>query len=111
MNCLVVVLAALLLALPPQVALAEEPPPTPTLAPVTGFTPTATQTHQLQYFARQAAYGVHPSTVITNTTSSGSVWLLERRFTYGEAAIVVLLMAVALLLTLDLMLRLGTVRL
>jgi hypothetical protein len=95
----------------PAPVLADAPPPTPTLAVPVSTTTSATQTLQLQEFSRQAAYGVHPSTVVTKTTSSGSVWVIERRFTYGEAATVILLMAVVLVLAFDVALRLAVIRL
>jgi len=82
------------------------PPPTPTLVPIYSGG-CCTQTHQLQQFARELVYGVHPSSVITKTTSAGSVWLIERRFTYGEAAVVILLMAVVLVMLFDLAIRVG----
>lgn len=83
-------------AAPPAVYAQEPPPPTPTLAPIVGPDPSATQTLQLQEFARDAAYLVRHTTTYT-TTSTGAPWSLERRVTYGEASVVVMLMVVALL--------------
>ena len=83
------------------------PPPTPTLVQPITDTISGDQALQLQEFARGLLYGVHPSTVITKTTTSGSIWLIERRFTYGEAAVVILLMALVLVLVFDLGVRIG----
>lgn len=77
---------------------AQEPPPTPTLAPVISNTTSATQTLQLQEFARSQAYLTQHTTVYT-TTVGGSTWAVERRFTYGEAGITVVVMALALVET------------
>ena len=87
------------------------PPPTPTLVPVISRTVSATQTLQLQEFTRQLAYGVHPSTVMTKTVTSGSVWVIERRFTYGEMGLSIICLALVLVLIFDLVLRIGTVEL
>lgn len=83
------------------------PPPTPTLVQPVTDTISGDQALQIQEFLRDLSYGVHPSTVITKTASSGSVWLIERRFTYGEAAVVILLMAVVLVLLFDIGIRVG----
>jgi len=61
------------------------------------------------HFAQQSAQYYDDITIV-NTTSSGAVWILERRFTYGDAAIVTALFAVVLLLVFDIMLRLATLR-
>lgn len=114
MHYVYLAVCVLLLSLAPIMpasVLADAPPPTPTLAMPVSTTTSATQTLQLQDFSRQAAYGVHPASVVTKTTSSGAVWLIERRFTYGEAATVILLMAVALVLVFDVVLRLAVIRL
>jgi hypothetical protein len=86
------------------------PQSTPTLVPATGSTTSPSQTLQIQEFTRELLYGVHPSTVITKTTSSGSTWLIERRFTYGEAAVVIVLMALLLVALLDIVIRVGLTR-
>lgn len=73
------------------------PPPTPTLAPVVGPDPSATQTLQLQAFTRDLYYYVQHTTSYTTTTSSGAPWALERRVSYGDASVVIVLLVVALL--------------
>jgi len=76
----------------------------PTPSPTSAITPTATV--QSSY-----ASGLEASTVITETTSSGAVWVIERRFTYGEAATVIMLMAITLVMVFDIALRLAVIRL
>jgi len=88
-------LAAVLLLSIAAPVLADEPPPLPTLVPVVGVTTSATQTLQLQEFARENAYLIRQTTAYTATVN-GSVWAVERRFTYGEAGITILLMALVL---------------
>ncbi len=92
---------------PVGVAAQPPPPPTPTLVPVVGPDPSATQTLQLQEFTRDLAYLIRHTTIYT-TTSSGASWALERRVSYGEAAVVVLLIAVALIQVGDLVNRFTT---
>ena len=53
---------------------------------------------------------IYASTVITNTTASGEVWVIERSYTYGEAAIVIVLMARVLIAVFDIVLRLAVMR-
>lgn len=79
----------------PSVGAQTPPPPTPTLAPVTGSQTSATQTLQLQEFTRDLAYLLQNTTTYT-TTTTGAAWALERRVSYGEAAVVIMLMVVAL---------------
>ena len=86
---------------------ADDPPPTPTLAPVVGSTTSATQTLQLQEFARRSSYLAEYTTVITATTS-GAAWVLERRFTYGEASITIVGMALVLIQAFGLMYKVVT---
>ncbi len=74
---------------------AQEPPPTPTLAPVISKTTSATQTFQLQEFARSEAYMIANTTTYT-TTIGGSTWAIERKFSYGEIGVVVVAMALVL---------------
>lgn len=88
---------------------ADDPPPTPTLVPITGATTSATQTMQLQEFAREMAYLVGQTTVYT-ATINGATWAVERRFSYGEAGITIVLMALVLLKVLDLTYRVVTRR-
>lgn len=105
----VLLILVLLLAVQPSAALAQQPtpPPTPTLAPVVGASTSATQTLQLQDFARRESYLLEASTVYT-TTSSGAVWVVERRYTYGEAGITIVVMALALVQAFDLLYRIVT---
>lgn len=114
-------------------AQAQEPSPTPTLAPVISDTTSATQTLQVQELLRELVYGEKDpttisgtvtttlaadsitmtaesdatwlSTVITKTTSSGSPWIIERRFTYGEAAVGVILMGLCVLMVVSVLTR------
>jgi hypothetical protein len=80
----------------PQVAQAQAPPPpTPTLVPVTGPDTSATQTLQLQEFARDSSYFIAQTTVYTATVG-GATWAVERRFSYGEASITLVGMALVL---------------
>jgi hypothetical protein len=115
-------------------AQAQETTPTPTLAPVISDSTSATQTLQLQELLRELVYQNPPttisgtvtttlaadtitmtaqsdatwlSTVITKTTSSGANWTLERRFTWGDAAVVVVAMAVILIQVFGLVIRVG----
>jgi len=81
---------------------AQEPPPTPTLAPVISTTTSATQTYQLQEFARSGAYMIANTTTYT-TTVGGATWAVERKFSYGEAGITVVVMALALVELLNLL--------
>ena len=57
--------------------------------------------YQPQFVAHQATTATGEldwgPNVITNTTSSGEMWTLRREFTYGDAGITILLMAVLLL--------------
>jgi len=53
---------------------------------------------------------IYASTVITNTTESGKVWVIERSYTYGEVAVVIVLLALVLLAVFDIMLRLAVMR-
>jgi len=99
-------LAALLLSIAAPV-LADEPPPLPTLVPVIGVTTSATQTLQLQEFARESAYLIGQTTVYTATVN-GSVWAVERRFTYGEAGITLVAMALVLVQVVGLTYRVVT---
>jgi hypothetical protein len=48
--------------------------------------------------------------VITNTTSSGAVWTIERTYTYGDISIAILLMALILVTVFDIILRLAVLR-
>ena len=54
---------------------------------------------------------IEANSIITNTTSSGAMWVIERRFTYGEASITIVLMALCLLTIFDIILRLAVQRL
>ncbi len=78
-------------------ALADEPPPLPTLVPSGVITD---QVYQLQQFQQVQAYDVQHTVVYTATVGSAT-WAIERRFTYGETGITIMLMAVALLLLFD----------
>lgn len=102
-RLLIAVLLFLSLAAP---VLADDPPPQPTLAPVMGATTSATQTLQLQEFARESAYLVGQTTIYTATVN-GATWAIERRFTYGEAGITIVLMAIALMLLFNLIYKLA----
>jgi anti-sigma-K factor RskA len=99
--CYSVVVAVVVVLAGGAAVQAQEPPPTPTLAPVVSTTTSATQTYQLQEFARSEAYLVDHTTVFT-TTVGGATWAIERRFSYGEAGITVVMMALALVETLRL---------
>lgn len=48
--------------------------------------------------------------LITNTTSSGAIWVIERRFTYGEASIVIVILVLCLITIFDILLRLAVLR-
>jgi hypothetical protein len=85
----------------PPVVLAQDPPPTPTLAPVTGANPSATQTLQLQEFERDQAYRISSTTSYT-TTVLGETWAVDRTFTYGDRIIAIALGALFLLQVLQL---------
>jgi hypothetical protein len=74
---------------------AQAPPPTPTLAPVVSDTTSATQTLQLQEFARSEAYMIANTTTYT-TTIGGSTWAIERKFSYGEIGVTMVAMALVL---------------
>lgn len=90
---LLALLSALLGMLPVdhQAMAMADPPPTPTLAPILGASPSATQTRQLAEFARDTYYQLS-NTMAYTTTTSGAVWAVERRISYGEAAVVVVVM-------------------
>jgi hypothetical protein len=99
--CYSVVVAVVVVLVGGAAVQAQEPPPTPTLAPVVSETTSATQTYQLQEFARSGAYLTQHTTVYTATVG-GATWAVERRFSYGEAGITVVVMALALVETLRL---------
>lgn len=77
--------------------LADEPPPMPTLVPSGVIT---AQVYQLQEFQQVQSYDIQ-HTVAYTATVGGATWAIERRFTYGEASITILLMAVVLVLVFD----------
>jgi len=54
---------------------------------------------------------IEANSIITKTTSSGAMWVIERRFTYGEASIVIVVMALCLITVFDIILRLAVQRL
>jgi hypothetical protein len=87
-------LAAFAVAAPPVAA--QAPPPTPTLAPVEGPATSATQTLQLQEFARESAYRISSTTSYTATVL-GETWAVDRTFTYGDRIIAIGLGALFLL--------------
>lgn len=80
-------------------------PPLPTLVPPTD--PLDEQIYQLQKFARLDHYRLRYMTAIT-TTNSGATWYVERRFTYGEASIVIVVMALVLVQVFSIMYRVVT---
>ena len=82
--------------------MADEPPPLPTLVPSGVITD---QVYQLQQFQQVQAYDIQHTTAYTATVN-GATWAIERRFTYGEAGITIMLMAVSLLLLFDLLYKL-----
>ena len=53
---------------------------------------------------------IEANTIITQTTSSGAMWAIERRFTYGEIATCTMLMAVCMIMAFDIILRLALQR-
>lgn len=85
-------LAAVLLLSIAAPVLADEPPPLPTLVPPGVI---AEQFYQLQGFEMVQAYDIYHTTSYTATVN-GAVWAVERRFTYGEAGITLVAMALVL---------------
>ena len=61
--------------------------------------------------SKQITDPLEAQTLITNTTTSGALWIIERRFTYGEASIVIVLLALCLLTIFDILLRLAVLKL
>jgi len=104
----------------PDVAAAKDAPPTDGLPSISSQTTITcevmldgdepyTVCHTIQTFADPLE--IEASTLITNTTTSGAMWVIERRFTYGEASITILLMASCLIRIFDIILRLAMQRL
>ncbi len=104
MKRLVIVAFAIALSCSPVAALADEPPPLPTLVPSGVITD---QVYQLQQFQQVQAYDIQHTVVYTATVGS-AVWAVERRFTYGEAGITLVGMALLLVQVLGLMYRVVT---
>ena len=102
-SLLVFVLISTLLLCSPVAVLADEPPPLPTLVPSGVITD---QLYQMQEFERAQAYDIQETTIYTAAVS-GATWAIDRRFTYGEAAIVIMLMAVVLVILFDLMYKIA----
>jgi len=51
----------------------------------------------LQIFTRDLYYLLSSTTSYTTTSSNGVTWALERRVSYGDASVVVVLLVIALL--------------
>jgi hypothetical protein len=103
----VLVLCGVIPALWPVPVSADDPPPTPTLAPVIGSTTSATQTLQLQEFLRPLGYQLG-HTVAYTATVGGATWVVERSFSYGEASVTIIGMALVLMQVLSLSYRVVT---
>ncbi|MCP4544633.1 MAG: hypothetical protein GY832_46625 [Chloroflexi bacterium] len=82
----------------PVTVSADEPPPLPTLVPSGVITD---QVYQLQEFHQVQAYHIQHTTAYTATVG-GATWAIECRFTYGEAGIIIMLMAVVVVMAFDL---------
>jgi hypothetical protein len=90
-------LVFVLLLATPGAAMAKNAPPG---APPLSSSQQITDVHQIE-----------ASSIITRTTFSGAMWVIERRFTYGEASIVIVVMALCLITVFDIILRLAVQRL
>ena len=97
-RLLVIAFISTLLLVSPVAVLADEPPPMSTLVPSGVIT---AQVYQLQEFQQVQTYDIQ-YTVAYTATVNGATWAIERRFTYGEAGVIIMLMAVVLLLLFDL---------
>lgn len=95
--CMCAVLISVFLLATPSAALAAHAPPGDALL---SSSQQITDVQQIE-----------ASSIITKTTSSGAMWVIERRFTYGEASIVIVVMALCLITIFDIILRLATQRL
>lgn len=98
-SLLVLVFVGVVLLGSPVAVCADEPPPLPTLVPPGDITD---QVYQLQQFQQVQAYNIQYTTAYTATVG-GATWAIERRFSYGEAGITIMLMAVSVLLLFDLL--------
>ncbi len=91
-GTMVLIAVFLIGAVGPAVVRADDPPPMPTLVPPGVI---AEQFYQLQQFEMVQAYDIYHTTSYTATVN-GATWAIDRRFTYGEAGITILLMALVL---------------
>jgi hypothetical protein len=105
----VVAVLAWLIAVPPAYA-ADDPPDLTSQTVITEWVTDADEPYIITRTIWPDPVVVEQRSIITNTTTSGATWVIERRYTYGEISIVVVGMALCLLTAFDIISRLAMQR-